>query len=57
MVSHQAPYTSIGMKLHLYGQFSKELETQSNSRKDAELSRMKKRQTSLGFARKHGLMK
>ena len=57
MVSHQAPYMSIGMMLRMYGQSSKELETQSNSRKDAELSRMKKRQTSLGFAHKHGLMK
>ena len=57
MVYRQAPYMNIGMMLHLYGQSSKELETRSNSRKDAELSRMKKRQTSLGFARKHGLMK
>jgi hypothetical protein len=57
MVSRQAPYMNIGMMLHLYGQSSMELGTQSNLRRDAEQSQMKKRQTNLGFARKHGLMK
>jgi hypothetical protein len=48
---------SIGMMLHMYGQSSRVLGTRSNLRKDAEHSQMKKLQTSLGFARKHGLMK
>jgi hypothetical protein len=33
MVSRQAPYMNIGMMLHLYGQPSKVLETQSNLRR------------------------
>ena len=57
MVYRQAPYMNIGMMLHLYGQSSRVLGTRSNLCKDAEQSQMKKLQTSLGFARKHGQMK
>jgi hypothetical protein len=48
---------NIGMMLHLYGQSSKVLGTQSNLRRGKGQTSLKKLQTSLGFARKHGLMK
>jgi hypothetical protein len=57
MVYRQAPYMNIGMMLHLYGQSSKVLGTQSNLRKGKGQTSLKKLQTSLRFARKHGLMK